>query len=63
METGIENENDTVAFEVEVLKDGRRHTVLVDPQSGEVIKTTMSDNEGRSLNDQGSATKASPLDG
>jgi uncharacterized membrane protein YkoI len=45
VETGIEDENGTVAFEVEVLKDGQRHTVLVDPQSGEVVKTTMSDNE------------------
>jgi uncharacterized membrane protein YkoI len=32
VETGIEDENGTVAFEVEVLKDGQRHTVLVDPQ-------------------------------
>jgi uncharacterized membrane protein YkoI len=45
VETGIEDENGTVAFEVEVLKDGQRHTVLVDPQSGEVVKTTVSDNE------------------
>ena len=43
--SGIEDENGTVAFEVEVLKDGQRHEVLVDPQSGEVVKTTMSDNE------------------
>ena len=44
VETGIEDENGTLAFEVEVLKDGQRHTVLVDPQSGEVVKT-LSDNE------------------
>jgi uncharacterized membrane protein YkoI len=51
VETGIEDENGTVAFEVEVLKDGQRHTVLVDPQSGEVIKTTMSDNEDTESDD------------
>jgi uncharacterized membrane protein YkoI len=45
VETGIEDENGTVAFEVEVLKDGQRHEVLIDPQSGEVLKTTLSDNE------------------
>jgi uncharacterized membrane protein YkoI len=51
VETGIEDENGTVAFEVEVLKDGQRHEVLVDPQSGEVLKTTMSDSEDNESDD------------
>jgi uncharacterized membrane protein YkoI len=51
VETGIEDENGTAAFEVEVLKDGQRHTVLVDPQSGEVVKTTMSDEEDNESDD------------
>jgi uncharacterized membrane protein YkoI len=49
--TGIEDENGTVAFEVEVLKDGQRHEVLIDPQSGEVIKTTMTDTEDNESDD------------
>ena len=48
VETGIEDKNGTVAFEVEVLKDGQRHTVLVDPQSGEVLKTTTSNEDNES---------------
>lgn len=42
---GIEDENGAVAFEVEVLKDGQKHKVLVDPQSGQIVKTAMADNE------------------
>lgn len=42
--TGIEDQNGTVAYEVEVLKDGQKHKVLVDTQSGQV-KTAMVDNE------------------
>ena len=51
--TELRNENGTVAFEVEVLKHGQRHTVLVDPLSGEVLKTTMSDNEDNESGSQG----------
>jgi uncharacterized iron-regulated membrane protein len=51
VESEIEDENGTVAFEVEVLKDGQRHTVLVDTQSGEVLKTTMSDDEDSESDD------------
>ena len=43
--SGIEDRNGTVAFEVEVLKDGQRHKVLIDPQSGQVVKSAVADNE------------------
>jgi uncharacterized membrane protein YkoI len=43
--SGIEDQNGTVAFEVEVLKDGQRHKVLIDPQSGQVVKSAVADNE------------------
>jgi hypothetical protein len=35
----------TVYFEVQVLKSGTRQKVLVDPQSGKVVKTVTADNE------------------
>lgn len=43
--TGIEDQNGTVAFEVEVLKDGQKHKVLVDPQTGQIVKTAKADTE------------------
>lgn len=42
---GIEDQNGVVAFEVEILKDGQKHKVLVDTQSGQVMKTAMADDE------------------
>ena len=42
--TGIEDENGTVFLEVQVLKDNQTHSVLIDPQSGQVVKVAI-DNE------------------
>jgi uncharacterized membrane protein YkoI len=42
--TGIEDENGTVFLEVQVLKDNQKHSVLIDPQSGQVVKVAI-DNE------------------
>jgi uncharacterized membrane protein YkoI len=42
--TGIEDQDGTVFLEVKVLKDDQRHSVLVDPQSGQVVKVAI-DNE------------------
>lgn len=39
--TGIEDQDGTVSFEVEVLKDSARHKVLVDPQTGQVTKAVL----------------------
>lgn len=43
--TGIEDQDGTVYFEVQVIKDGARQEVLVDPQTGKVVKTVTADNE------------------
>ncbi len=43
--TGIEDQDGTVYFEVQVVKDGARQKVLVDPQSGKIVKTVTADNE------------------
>lgn len=41
----IEDQDGTVYFEVQVLKNGTRHKVLIDPQSGKVVKTVTAENE------------------
>jgi uncharacterized membrane protein YkoI len=43
--TGIEDQDGTVFWEVEVLKDNQRQKVLVDPQTGNVVKTVLGDND------------------
>lgn len=43
--TGIEDQDGTVYFEVQVLKNGARQKVLIDPQTGKVVKTVTADNE------------------
>ena len=43
--SGIEDQDGTVYFEVEVVKDNTRQKVLVDPQTGKVVKTVAADNE------------------
>lgn len=42
---GIEDQDGTVFLEVQVLKDNQRQKVLVDPQSGQVVKTVIGDND------------------
>ena len=37
--SGIEDQDGKVYFEVQVLKGGTSHEVLIDPQSGKVVKT------------------------
>jgi len=50
--SGIEDQHGTVAFEVKVLKDGQRHKVLIDPQSGQVVKSAVADNEHNEHDDE-----------
>jgi len=45
--TGIEDEDGTVYFEVEVLKDGKRQKVLIDPQNGNVVKAVADNDKER----------------
>lgn len=46
--TGIEDQDGTVFLEVQVLKNNQRQKVLIDPQTGNVVKTVVADN-----NDEG----------
>lgn len=43
--TGIEDQDGTVFLEVQVLKDNQKHSVLIDPQSGQVVKVAIDDEE------------------
>ena len=44
--TGIEDQDGRVNFEVKVLKDGTNQKVLIDTQSGQVVKTVAAQNDG-----------------
>jgi uncharacterized membrane protein YkoI len=43
--TGIEDQDGAVFLEVTVLKDNQKHKVLIDPQSGHVVKAVLEDND------------------
>ncbi len=43
--SGIENQDGVVAWEVDVLKDGKTNKVLVDTQTGQITKTVVADSE------------------
>jgi uncharacterized membrane protein YkoI len=43
--SGIEDQDGTVYYEVQVVKDGSRQNVLIDPQTGKIIKTAAADDE------------------
>ena len=44
MEAELDDESNTVQFEIEVLKDGKIHEVMVDGKTGKVLKVSL-DNE------------------
>jgi uncharacterized membrane protein YkoI len=44
--TGIEDKNGTVFLEVQVVKDNQKHNVLVDPQSGQIVKIAVDNDQG-----------------
>ncbi|MDD5581541.1 MAG: PepSY domain-containing protein [Methylobacter sp.] len=43
MEAEINDESTTVQFEIEVLKDGKVHEVMVDGKTGKVLKVSLED--------------------
>ncbi len=46
MEAEINDESATVQFEIEILKDGKVHEVMVDGKSGKVLKVSL-ENEAK----------------
>lgn len=47
VDSGIEDQNGTVFLEVTVLTGTQKHRVLIDPQSGQVVKTALDNNDER----------------
>nr|SPS06008.1 conserved exported protein of unknown function [Candidatus Nitrotoga fabula] len=43
IEAELDDESETVQFEVEVLKDGKIHKVMVDGETGHVLKVSLDD--------------------
>jgi uncharacterized membrane protein YkoI len=49
--TGIEDQDGAVFLEIQVVKDNQKQKVLIDPQSGQVVKTIMGDGEDEKEDD------------
>ena len=52
MEAELDDESETVQFEIEVLKDGKIHEVLVDGKTGKVLKVSLEDESKESTEDE-----------
>ena len=48
MEAELVDESNTVQFEIEVLKDGKTHEVIVDGKTGKVLKVSLEDESSES---------------
>jgi uncharacterized membrane protein YkoI len=51
-EAELDDESDTVQFEIEVLKDGKIHDVLVDGKTGKVLKVSLDDESSDSTENE-----------
>ncbi len=52
MEADINDESSTVQFEIEVIKDGKVHNVLVDGKTGNVLKVSLGDESDQSTENE-----------
>jgi uncharacterized membrane protein YkoI len=43
MEAELDDESSTIQFEIEILKDGKVHEVMVDGKTGKVLKVSLED--------------------
>ncbi len=43
LEAELDDESNTVQFEIEILKDGKIHEVIVDGKTGKVLKVSLDD--------------------
>ena len=48
MEAEVDDESNTVQFEIEILKDGKIHEVMVDGKTGKVLKVSLDDESNES---------------
>jgi uncharacterized membrane protein YkoI len=52
MEAELDDESTTVQFEIEILKDGKVHEVLVDGITGKVLKVSLEDESNESTENE-----------
>ena len=52
MEAELDDESNTVQFEIEILKDGKIHEVMVDGKTGKVLKVSLDDESGESAENE-----------
>ena len=52
MEAEVDDESNTVQFEVEILKDGKIHEVMVDGKTGKVLKVSLEDESKESTENE-----------
>ena len=52
MEAELDDESNTVQFEIEVLKDGKIHEVMVDGKTGKVLKVSLDDESKESTENE-----------
>ena len=52
LEAELDDESNTVQFEIEVLKDGKIHEVLIDGITGKVLKVSLEDESNESTENE-----------
>ena len=52
MEAEVDDESNTVQFEIEVLKDGKIYEVMVDGKTGKVVKVSLDDESNESTENE-----------
>jgi len=52
MEAELDDESNTVQFEIEILKDGKIHDVMVDGKTGKVLKVSLDDESNESTENE-----------
>ena len=52
LEAELDEESNTVQFEVEILKDGKIHEVMVDGKTGNVLKVSLDDESNESTENE-----------
>jgi uncharacterized membrane protein YkoI len=52
MEAELDDESNTVQFEIEILKDGKIHEVIVDGITGKIVKESLEDESSESTENE-----------
>ena len=52
MEAEVDDQSNTVQFEIEILKDGKIHEVMIDGITGKVLKVSLEDESNESTEDE-----------